>query len=558
MQQIHKSISSWLIPLGLLVALVLAAFPGRGSAQPAAGSADPPASPVKLIFIHHSTGENWLSDGYGDLGLALAQNNYFVSDTNYGWGPDSIGDRTDIPDWPEWFRSAQTPRYMEALFNESDQHASYTRTFADPGGENQIVLFKSCFPNSDLYGSPDDAPTPEADFTVGHAKWVYNEILDYFATRPDKLFVVITAPALSAPAIPENARAFNQWLVNDWLRENAYPYQNVAVFDFYNILTGPDAHHWLEDGQVAHVVGSRDTLYYPSDDDHPSVEGSRKATAEFVPLLNLFYHNWQDNLAAQPPAGTAPTVVPEAAASAAPEVATEPPAAAAAAPAALIDDFEGPPAGSSSGWQAFWDEGTPTQISCAPGRAPAGDGAALQMDFDVAANAWATCALFFDAAQAWAAADGLTFRLQAATAGLVFNVDLYAGPEEARESYVYTVEAPPDSVGGWVPIRLAWADFHRVEWEENAGAPFADPGRVSGLAFGFETFPDAANSGTIWVDDLGLAVGEATAPAAALPTNAPAPESTAAPADAGGGGPCPAGGLALGLVLVPLFRRRKQ
>ncbi|MCA9992945.1 MAG: hypothetical protein KDE29_18280, partial [Anaerolineales bacterium] len=101
MQQIHKSISSWLIPLGLLVALVLAAFPGRGSAQPAAGSADPPASPVKLIFIHHSTGENWLSDGYGDLGLALAQNNYFVSDTNYGWGPDSIGDRTDIPDWPE-------------------------------------------------------------------------------------------------------------------------------------------------------------------------------------------------------------------------------------------------------------------------------------------------------------------------------------------------------------------------------------------------------------------------------------------------------------------------
>ncbi|MCA9972004.1 MAG: hypothetical protein KC425_17390 [Anaerolineales bacterium] len=119
------------------------------------------------------------------------------------------------------------------------------------------VLFKSCFPNSDLYGRPDDAPTPGYDFTVGNARWVYNEILQYFATRPDKLFVVITAPPLSAPAIPENARAFNQWLVHDWLRENAYPYDNVAVFDFFNVLTGPDAHHRVVDGAIEHAAGLR-------------------------------------------------------------------------------------------------------------------------------------------------------------------------------------------------------------------------------------------------------------------------------------------------------------
>jgi len=75
---------------------------------PAALSADPPAAPVKLIFIHHSTGGNWLADPnndqpYGGLGQTLMGNNYFVSATNYGWGPDGIGDRTDIPNWPEWF-----------------------------------------------------------------------------------------------------------------------------------------------------------------------------------------------------------------------------------------------------------------------------------------------------------------------------------------------------------------------------------------------------------------------------------------------------------------------
>ena len=41
---------------------------------------DPPDEVVKLIFIHHSTGENWLADGYGDLGRELGTNNYFVSD----------------------------------------------------------------------------------------------------------------------------------------------------------------------------------------------------------------------------------------------------------------------------------------------------------------------------------------------------------------------------------------------------------------------------------------------------------------------------------------------
>ena len=106
---------------------------------------NPPPNPVKLIFIHHSTGENWLTDGYGNLGLILAENNYFVSDTNYGWGPDSIGDRTDIPDWLEWFASDQTPVYMDALLQENGQNSSYTRLFEDPGGENQVILFQIVF-----------------------------------------------------------------------------------------------------------------------------------------------------------------------------------------------------------------------------------------------------------------------------------------------------------------------------------------------------------------------------------------------------------------------------
>ncbi len=31
----------------------------------------PPAQTIKLIFIHRSTGENWLADGNGGLGIAI-------------------------------------------------------------------------------------------------------------------------------------------------------------------------------------------------------------------------------------------------------------------------------------------------------------------------------------------------------------------------------------------------------------------------------------------------------------------------------------------------------
>lgn len=304
-----QRILSLVVGLAALLATVGCADAGPDHALPTADDPSPPAEPVKLIFIHHSTGSNWLTDGQGALGETLGDNNYFVSDTNYGWGPNSIGDRTDIPNWTEWFRGPDTPTYLAALYAESGQHTSYTRRFADPGGENTVIMFKSCFPNSALQGNPDDPPSAGGWLTVGHAKYVYNDLLTYFGQHTDKLFVVITAPPLSDPTWAANARAFNQWLIYDWLDENDYGAGNVAVFDFYNVLTsnGGDSntndvgaaggnHHRWWNGAVQHKTddGGDVAAYSSAGDDHPSGAGSRKATAEFVPLLNVFYHRWRD------------------------------------------------------------------------------------------------------------------------------------------------------------------------------------------------------------------------------------------------------------------------
>ena len=293
--------------------------PQPSPAGPAAPNPNPPPSPVKLIFIHHSTGQAWLDDGHGGLGLALRDNNYFVSDTNYGWGPDSIGDQTDIGHWWTWFRGPGSASYTAALYSEYEQHSGYTRMDVDPGGENEIIMFKSCFPNSSLGGSPSD-PVPAIDqnplrgegvgdnHTVANAKGIYIDLLNYFSTRQDKLFVVIAAPPLIDGSWADNARAFNNWLVDEWLVD--YPYKNVVVFDFYTVLTsnGGDIdtndlgaltgnHHRYRNGLIEHLTtGGANTLAYPSGgDDHPNPAGDLKATAEFLPLLNIAYNEWKAN-----------------------------------------------------------------------------------------------------------------------------------------------------------------------------------------------------------------------------------------------------------------------
>ncbi|HEY88414.1 MAG TPA: hypothetical protein G4N98_01590 [Thermoflexia bacterium] len=336
----------------LTIMLIVAGAPASRAVVPSslsvlqADDSSPPSETAKLIFIHHSCGGNWLAnvdadnEQAGGLGAALMSNNYFVSATNYGWGPGAIGDRTAIPNWPEWF----TDTTMNAVYAETGQNigdfGAWSRLATDPGGENEIIMFKSCYPNSDLYGNPGDPPLdePNDQYTVANAKAVYNELLTYFETRLDKLFVVITAPPMaevsyvindvSTPAADRaaNARAFNAWLVNDWL--DGYAHDNVALFDFYNVLTSngslsrvddtstreephdydlrPDGnHHYWNGSEIVHsqTVANNFSAYPyfsedpatpdPWSDDHPTGPGNIKATAEFVPLLNVFYHRWK-------------------------------------------------------------------------------------------------------------------------------------------------------------------------------------------------------------------------------------------------------------------------
>jgi hypothetical protein len=457
----------------------------------------PPKDPVKLIFIHHSCGENWLGDGHGGLGIALAKNGYFVSDTNYGWGPDGIGDRTDIPDWPEWFIGPRSKHYLRALLNESGQHSSYTRRKSDPGGENRIIMFKSCFPNSNLHGRPQDLPARGDGLTVANAKAVYQDLLRYFAKRPDKLFIAITAPPVQQRNYGANARAFNNWLVQKWLAN--YKGSNVAVFDYYNVLTGSGNHHRLRNGRVEHVyTKGRNHLFYPTNgDDHPSPRGNRKATEEFIPLLNGYYNQWKINapatvVTASPEPDVPKEVAEESEDSAAPKVgAPSKPI----TPGGIIDDFEG----DGPEWAAFVEESNNTSLSFVrdPSKSHNGE-KSLRIDYNVAPESWATCSLVLAAPADWRKARGLTVWVHASKSGQPVTLTAYQGKSTDNLSHFeLKTETTGDAVSGWQNVSATWDQLKQPPWEGDGSTPF-DPGSAMGIAFVFS----GGEKGCLWVDDI--------------------------------------------------------
>lgn len=225
---------------------------------------------ANLIFIHHSVGEDWL---YRGLNQALNDSGFYVADTNYGWR--EYGDHTDTVHWPIWF----TDQVMSLVYAEKSNTVAENTVLPVPG-DNSIVMFKSCFPNSEVGDSIQDEQE------------IYRSLLSYFAAHPDKMFVLVTSPPMSHLSTPRLTRQIASWLTDrqsGWLKD--YEGHNVYVFDFYNVLTHPDAHHQMLDGQEKHVVvPEKDTLYYDSNgDDHPNEQGSQKATREFISLLSVWY-----------------------------------------------------------------------------------------------------------------------------------------------------------------------------------------------------------------------------------------------------------------------------
>jgi hypothetical protein len=302
-----------LIAAGVVVALGAAMLipvgPGQAESKPAtvakgadlsAFAADAPGRPIHMLFIHHSVGGALLADqgaekgqsciwethpSGGGLRKLLGTQGYQVHEASYD---SAIGGDTDLFHWLPKFSGN-----MDKVLRIKHQDQTL-----EGDAKNEIVAFKSCFPNNQFTG-PGQAPgNPNGpQLTVWDAKATMTALLPTFEKHPNVLFVYLTAPAIApkpekmrlyrviARALKgksepgwtakqaEWAREFNNWMVSPegWLKE--YKGKNVVVFDYYDVLTG----------------GASNLLAYPTregTDSHPTADGHKKAAELFAPFLN--------------------------------------------------------------------------------------------------------------------------------------------------------------------------------------------------------------------------------------------------------------------------------
>jgi len=239
-----------------------------------------------FLFIHHSVGFNWLT--YGNLYLTLINpknvggRKIAMHMATYG---DTIGWNTDTCHWRRKFRD----RMKQVL--TFDMHPD--KYYKDPNRYNQIVMFKSCFHNSQIDSigvPPGDPDSPKR--TLMNYIAVFQELALIFDDYPHILFIYVTSPprnpydhwSKEASALH---RQFCKWLKNTWLPlyKKETGLNNVAVFDFFDILAEPENHPIFPNALKE--------KYRKGKDSHPTPPGLIAATKAFVPWFNQVVLEWE-------------------------------------------------------------------------------------------------------------------------------------------------------------------------------------------------------------------------------------------------------------------------
>lgn len=230
----------------------------------------------EVIFLHHSTGSgvyyqgevsNWISDYNTDNGTA-----YRITARPY---PNEPYDWENYPYdyWNLWVNGA------------CDSGQSGIACLDTLMNTYNVIIYKHCFPGAAVQpdtGSPDIRSSRKS---LENYKLQYRALRSMMAGYPDTKFIVWTLAPLHRDATnPDEAlraKAFVDWVRDDFLRENGEVPSNIFVFDFWGIVAESDESP--ENGAVNCLKYDYEKSHSDSD-SHPNEAANRVAG----PLLAKF------------------------------------------------------------------------------------------------------------------------------------------------------------------------------------------------------------------------------------------------------------------------------
>ena len=169
----------------------------------------------KLLFIHRSVGENLIVEGA--LYNRITAKKLTLEDFNQN---------TQV------LRSLNSNTKMNIQMPGSNTNPdNYSKLFSEEPSEMKdfvlnydLIMIKSCYPNSNIVN--------EKSLEKIHNQ--YNQIFDFFITKPNKKLIILTSPPLQ-PIMTKKIRARRALELANWLKGKTKS-ENIMIIDLFNFL----------------------------------------------------------------------------------------------------------------------------------------------------------------------------------------------------------------------------------------------------------------------------------------------------------------------------------
>jgi hypothetical protein len=210
-------------------------------------------SDMNIIYLHHSTGGViWQGEKASILTRAARK-------ISTGFA-DAIGGKAKLPSLFEKYNKETNKNYLikEMIFPKASpygwhnypydyyniwvKHAGSEPYMEEPTLElltkdYQVIIFKHCFPVSNIQADKDTADINSDYKSLANYKLQYAALKDKLHEFPDTKFIVWTGASLVKSAVSEDeakrAKDFFTWVTNEW----DLPGDNIYIWDIYSLET---------------------------------------------------------------------------------------------------------------------------------------------------------------------------------------------------------------------------------------------------------------------------------------------------------------------------------
>jgi hypothetical protein len=234
-----------------------------------------PSSETRIIFLHHSTGQH-IWDGKKDnlISKSVSKISYSIGKIveNKAQIPKLIGKHNRRTGDKLLIKEINFPKESPYGWNNFPydyyhiwvNHAGFEHFLEEPTleiltKEYNIVMFKHCFPVSNIQRDTSAADPNQSYKSLGNYKAQYLSLRDKLLEFPETKFIVWTGAAQVKSLISEEealkAKEFFTWVTNEWDQPN----DNIFIWDFYSL-------------QVNEGIYFPDSSALSESDSHPGVE----------------------------------------------------------------------------------------------------------------------------------------------------------------------------------------------------------------------------------------------------------------------------------------------